>query len=103
PECWLAFFSSYLRDFTHVRAVHPDTLAYLVRASGFTRVSVRYSAPIPDHTRMKLIDVPDELAMSAEPAARALVAAARVLNRNADILNKNAFSFQDYAVIGYRS
>ena len=45
--CWLAFFSSYLRDFTHVRPVHPETLQYLVRASGFERVEVRYSAPVP--------------------------------------------------------
>lgn len=103
PKCWLAFFSSYLRDFTHVRALHPDTLAYLVRASGFTRVSVRYSAPVPEHTQMNMINVPAEFATSTDPTARALIDAARVLNRNADILNKNAFSFQDYAVIGYRS
>jgi SAM-dependent methyltransferase len=103
PQCWLAFFSSYLRDFTHVRAIHPDTLAYLARASGFTRVSVRYSAPVPEHMRMHMINVPAELASSGDPTAAALIAAARVLNRNADILNKHAFSFQDYAVIGYRS
>src|SRR5947207_8483264 len=35
PACWLAFFSSYLRDFTHVWPVHPDTLQYLVEAHGF--------------------------------------------------------------------
>jgi SAM-dependent methyltransferase len=103
PTCWLAFFSSYLRDFTHVQPIHPDTLAYLVRASGFTRVSVRYSAPVPEHTRMALIEVPAEVGTSTEPMARALGDAARVLNRNADILNQQAFSFQDYAVIGYRS
>ncbi len=27
PACWLAFFSSYIRDLTHVRPVHPETLA----------------------------------------------------------------------------
>src|SRR6185295_924176 len=32
--CWLAFFSSYLRDLTHVRPIHPETLEYLTRASG---------------------------------------------------------------------
>ena len=103
PTCWLAFFSSYLRDFTHVQPIHPDTLAYLVRASGFTRVSVRYSAPVPEHTQMALIDVPAQVGTSTEPMARAWADAVRVLNRNADILNQQAFSFQDYAVIGYRS
>ena len=33
--CWSAFFSSYIRDVTHVRPLHPDTLRYLVSASGF--------------------------------------------------------------------
>jgi SAM-dependent methyltransferase len=103
PECWLAFFTSYLRDFTHVRAIHPDTLAYLARASGFARVSVRYSAPVAEHTRMSMINLPGELATSTDPMARALIDAAHVVNRNAGILNQRAFSFQDYAVVGYRS
>ena len=103
PECWLAFFSSYLRDFTHVQPIHPDALAYLVRASGFTRVSVQYSAPVAAHTRMHEIEVAPEIAASTDSLTRALVAAARVVNHNADVLNKKAFGFQDYAVIGYRS
>ena len=44
--CWSAFFSSYIRDITHVRPLHPDTLQYLVRASGFQNVTVRFSAPV---------------------------------------------------------
>src|SRR5205823_4329405 len=46
--CWLAFFSSYIRDLTHVRPVHPETLQYLLRAHGFERVEIRYSAPVPE-------------------------------------------------------
>ena len=41
PACWLAFFSSYLRDFTHVWPVHPETLQYLLQASGFVRVEIK--------------------------------------------------------------
>ena len=37
--CWAAFFESYVRDFTHRWPVHPDTLAYLLRASGWRRHS----------------------------------------------------------------
>ena len=49
PACWLAFFTSYIRDFTHSQPIHPETLQYLLRASGFARVTLRYSAPVPDH------------------------------------------------------
>jgi 2-polyprenyl-3-methyl-5-hydroxy-6-metoxy-1,4-benzoquinol methylase len=103
PACWLAFFSSYLRDPTHVRPIHPETLEYLARASGFARVSIRYSAPVADDTRMKQVDLPADILASSDPTARALVEAARVVNVNAGILNNLAFSYHDYAIIGYRS
>ena len=45
--CWYAFFSSYIRDVTHVRPLHPDTLRYLVSASGFQKVTVRLQRAIP--------------------------------------------------------
>jgi SAM-dependent methyltransferase len=101
--CWLAFFSSYLRDFTHVRPVHPDTLQYLLRANGFERVEIRYSAPVPDHMKMRTWDVPAELAGATDPAAKALGALAQVVNANAVILNNLMFTHQDYAAIGYRT
>ena len=103
PACWLAFFSSYLRDFTHVRPIHPETLQYLLQASGFGGVTIRYSAPVPDHMKMQPIDLPAETLTAADPASRALVDAARVANANAAILNNLLFSYLDYAAIGYRS
>ena len=103
PACWLAFFSSYIRDFTHVRPVHPDTLQYLLRASGFGQVTVRYSAPVPDHMKMKPIEIGADVLASSDSSARALVETATVINRNATILNNLLFSHLDYAVIGYRS
>ena len=103
PACWLAFFSSYIRDFTHVRPIHPDTLQYLLRASGFARVTLRYSAPVPDQVKMKPIDLSSEVLASSDASARALVDTAGVINRNAAILNNLLFSYFDYAVIGYRS
>jgi 2-polyprenyl-3-methyl-5-hydroxy-6-metoxy-1,4-benzoquinol methylase len=103
PACWLAFFSSYLRDFTHVRPIHPETLQYLLQASGFGGVTIRYSAPVPDHMKMQPIDLPAETLAAADPASRALADAARVANANAAILNNLLFSYLDYAAIGYRS
>jgi len=102
PACWLAFFSSYIRDFTHVRPVHPETLQYLLRASGFERVTIRYSAPVPEHMKMKTIDLPADVLASADAGARALAAVAHTLNANAVILNNLMFTHLDYAAIGYR-
>jgi O-antigen chain-terminating methyltransferase len=103
PACWLAFFSSYIRDLTHVRPIHAETLQFLVRAHGFERVAIRYSAPAPDHVKMRTVDVPPGLQGSADPSARALVELMHAVNTNATILNSLLFSHFDYAVIGFRS
>ena len=99
---WLAFFSSYLRDFTHVRPVHPDTLEYLVRASGFERVEVRYSAPVPADVKMKTIDLPAATLQATDATSVALVTITHAINRNSVILNNLMFADLDYAVVGYR-
>ncbi len=101
--CWLAFFSSYLRDFTHVRPLHPETLQFLLRAQGFERVEIRYSAPVPEPMKMRTIDLPDAIRSSNEPLAAALAAVAHAVSANAAILNDLMFTSLDYAVIGYRS
>jgi SAM-dependent methyltransferase len=103
PACWLAFFSSYIRDLTHVRPVHPETLQYLLRASGFERVELRYSAPVPDDIKMKTIDLPPAVIASADPTSAALVDLAHTVNANAVILNNLMFTHMDYAALGYRS
>jgi SAM-dependent methyltransferase len=100
--CWLAFFSSYVRDFTHVRPVHPDTLQYLLRASGFERVTVRYSAPVPERVKMKPANLPADVLASSEPPARALTEVVHTINANAAILNSLLFTHLDYAAIGYK-
>ena len=91
PACWFAFFSSYIRDVTHVRPLHPETLQYLVGASGFQRVSVRYSAPYPD-----------ELKLQEVPAAERKTAKDIVFNENVEKLNSLIFTYLDYAAIGER-
>jgi len=103
PACWLAFFSSYIRDLTHVRPVHPETLQYLLRASGFERVDIRYSAPVPEEMKMKTVDLPGDVLASSDPSAVALARVAHAVNANAVILNNLMFTHLDYAAIGYRS
>ena len=102
PACWLAFFSSYLRDFTHVWPVHPETLKYLLEATGFARVEIRYSEQAPDAVRMRGVD-PASLTGLDPATARALTTLATAYNANASILNSLLFTYMDYAAVGYRS
>jgi O-antigen chain-terminating methyltransferase len=101
PACWLAFFSSYIRDFTHAQPIHPETLQYLLQASGFGRARIQYSQPVPEHIKMQPVDAAALAASGAQAAAIADMA--RTLNANAAILNNLLFSYYDYAAIGYRS
>jgi len=91
PACWVAFFESYIRDITHVRPIHPDTLTYLLIATGFQHVDVRYRAPYPEH---------DKLQPLAPHAS--LGDAVDTLNANVERLNRLLFTWLDYAAIGRR-
>ncbi len=103
PACWYAFFSSYIRDLSHVRPIHPETMQYLLQASGFGKVSIQYSAPVPDHMKIRKIELPEDLDIGNDKTARALYDAAHVIDVNGAILNKLLFTHLDYAAIGYRS
>jgi len=101
PACWLAFFSSYLRDFTHVWPVHPETLQYLLQASGFVRVEIKYLEQAPDSVRMRAVD-PASLTGLDPATSRALTTLATAYNANASILNSLLFTYMDYAAIAFR-
>lgn len=94
PSCWMAFFETYLRDLTHQRPLHPDTLKYLVQASGFRDVDVQYRVPVSDGD--KLAHVPE---MPGHPQLAPIAAA---INAHADTLNARLFSSMDYVVIARR-
>ena len=100
PRYWFAFFDSYIRDITHVRPLHPDTLTYLLGASGFQRTSVRYLAPYPDDIKLQRIPLPE--GFGTDDQAQALAEAARTFNANVDTLNDLIFTHLDYAAIGER-
>ena len=94
PACWMAFFETYIRDLTHARPLHPDTLQYLVQASGFTSVNIEYRQPVTDADRLDRVTVP-----VADHAAAVIAAA---VNAHADKLNARLFSSMDYAVTARR-
>jgi SAM-dependent methyltransferase len=93
PACWLAFFESYLRDLTHVRPLHPETLQYLVRVSGLHDVRIEYTSPVAEAAKLDLVRLPEP---DLPPALHDIVLA---FNENAAKLNARLFTFQDYAVI----
>jgi O-antigen chain-terminating methyltransferase len=89
PACWFAFFESYIRDITHVRPLHPDTLTFLLVATGFQRAEIRYSAPYPEHEKL-------------QPVAPTLGDAGETINANVEKINALLFTHLDYAAIAYR-
>ena len=130
PACWMAFFETYLRDLTHQRPLHADTLRYLVEASGFTSVDVQYRSPVAARDRLDRVSgsvlLPPDLAVgpttvdlavgpttagrTASPSTvsagsehgAAVAALAAALNAHADKLNARLFSSMDYVVIARR-
>ena len=91
PACWFAFFESYIRDITHVRPLHPETLKYLLVASGFEHVEIRFRSPYPEHEKLQRV------------AGASLGDAADVLNANAEKINRLLFTHLDYAAVARRA
>lgn len=94
PACWVAFFESYIRDITHVRALHPDTLQYLMRVSGFQSVEIELRSPVKESDKLRAIAA---RTIEPDPLLAALV---DTFNENTAKLNARMFTFQDYAAIG---
>lgn len=100
PSCWLAFFETYLRDFTHVKPLHPETLRYLLAASGFHSPAIRFQAPVAEADRLRRLPVPDPAAGASVDAR--LIACLDAVNHNVDRLNSLLFSSMDYAAVATR-
>lgn len=99
PACWSAFFDAYIRDLTHVRPVHPDTLKFLVVAAGFSDVTVQWRSPYPDSGKLQRVPVTLRTDAAQDPARVALIDA---VDRNVDRLNGLFFTDRDYAVVARR-
>jgi SAM-dependent methyltransferase len=100
PSCWFAFFESYIRDLTHVRPLHPDTLRFLLVASGFQQVEIRFRAPYPEHEKLQRVALPRDLPGTL---GRDLHDAADTFNANVEKINALLFTHLDYAAIGRRA
>jgi 2-polyprenyl-3-methyl-5-hydroxy-6-metoxy-1,4-benzoquinol methylase len=98
PACWVAFFESYIRDLTHVRPIHPETLQFLMHASGFSSVNVVFRSPIAEEARLQKVK-PTVERFGDTGAADPLSELVTAFNRNMDRLNSHMFTFQDYAAV----
>jgi O-antigen chain-terminating methyltransferase len=95
PTCWIAFFESYVRDLTHRQPVHPDTLKYLLRASGFQQLEIRYRSPYPDAEKL-------QQAGASAGESQAVRELTDTHNANIARLNSLIFSYMDYAALAVR-
>lgn len=109
PACWFAFFESYIRDPTHVRPIHPDTLKYLLVASGFQHVDIRYRAPYPENEKLQPLPVSPAGSRQQDPANVGATHAwplpaewVDTINANVERINRLLFTWLDYAALGRR-
>ena len=101
PSCWVAFFESFIKDLTHVRPLHPDTLKFLVIAAGFTDVETRFRTPIPEEDRLRRVAAMPSPSSAGD--ARRLYDLIDAFNLNMERLNDRIFTHLDYAILAHRA
>jgi SAM-dependent methyltransferase len=81
PESVVAGSVNFHRDLTHVRPIHPDTLAFLCESAGFSAVEVQRLSPVPEDEQLSAYAGDERLT--------------EIVQR----LNELLYGYQDYAVI----
>jgi SAM-dependent methyltransferase len=88
-------FANFYIDLTHKRPIHPETLHFVLTASGFRVYETRFLSPVPDEDRLqKMPGIPASDGMSQKNI--------NIYNENIERLNQVLFGAQDYAVIARR-
>ena len=95
PACWTAFFESYIRDITHRWPLHPETLKYLVTASGFTTANIEFRSPVPPQDRLQQLASGGGIGSDPDFI--------EIFNGNVERLNARMFTFMDYAVVARKA
>lgn len=101
PACWVAFFESFIRDLTHVKPIHPETLQYMLQASGFSQVQIVYRSEIAAGGKLRRVTPRAE--HYGDTARDALTELVSSFNSNVDRLNARMFSYQDFAAVATKS
>ena len=87
----LAFHEVYIRDLTHERPLHPETLRFMAAAAGFSEVRIELRSPVPDDVRLHLL-----------PGGGLPPPVVKALNENVERLNALLFAPLDYALVARR-
>ena len=104
PACWVAFFECYIRDVTHVRPLHPETLRFLLHASGFTQVEIVFRSPVPESAKLQGVTPipPPDWDVDGRAKAHPLFELVQTFNLNVERLNQRLFTHLEYAAIARR-
>ncbi|OLN32164.1 class I SAM-dependent methyltransferase [Desulfosporosinus metallidurans] len=86
PTCLSIFAESFYMDLSHIRPVHPATLAFVLKEEGFVNIQTLYLSPFADTE--KIPNLPIE--------------GADEFNAGIERLNSRLFSYRDYAIIGVK-
>jgi SAM-dependent methyltransferase len=91
PASALGFFDVFIRDLTHERPLHPETLRFLAAAAGFSEVRIQMRSPVPDDVRLHQL-----------PGGGLPPPMVKALNENVERLNALLFAPVDYALVARR-
>jgi SAM-dependent methyltransferase len=91
PASALGFLDVFIRDLTHERPLHPETLRFLAAAAGFSEVLIEMRSPVPDDVRLHLL-----------PGGGLPPPVVKALNENVERLNALLFAPVDYALVARR-
>ena len=91
PASALGFLDVFIRDLTHERPLHPETLRFLAAAAGFSEARIEMRSPVPDDVRLHLL-----------PGGGLPPPVVKALNENVERLNALLFAPVDYALIARR-
>jgi SAM-dependent methyltransferase len=87
----VGFLEVYNRDLTHERPLHPETLAFLAAAAGFSDVRIEMKSPVEAAAQLQSV-----------PAEGLPEDTVRVLNENVQRLNGLLYGPQEYALVARR-
>ena len=84
-----AFLQVYTKDLTHRTPIHPDTLKFIVNATGFRDPQILFTSPVPAPVQLKVFSQPADETQA-------------VFNQNMAKLNRLLFDPQEYAVLAFK-
>ncbi|MCU0241028.1 MAG: methionine biosynthesis protein MetW, partial [Vicinamibacteria bacterium] len=91
PRSLIGFLEIYLRDLSHERALHPETLRFMAAAAGFTDVRIEWRAPVEPAARLQPV-----------PVEGLPERGAATMNENIARLNDLIYAPQEYALFARR-